>query len=232
MFDIATHDYETERDLFKMWQWIDETARRIWESESCDEIWFGRRDRNVKRFFEEAIPIGLFGLYLHRPGLILRVACKTGNQPFDATITTEDPSRKREFKVEVTVVEDKDSAWRREALATQGFCPAWGPIRREKKDGRIVADIVMKDMGELWNSRIEMAFDRAREKVEKAPPYEPGTAIVVYSEEMCPPEAWWRRELISRTQDLMDDKGRHLSGVYYIYSDDRSVIAVKPQHRG
>jgi hypothetical protein len=167
------------------------------------QFWFERREPNVKPFFEEAIPIGLLGLHLHRPGALIRVACKLGKQPFDAVMCIETPSQREKFQVEVTAVEDRDSAWRREALARQGFCPAWGPLRKE--GGEIRAEVAMEDLDERWEMRIDMALDRARKKVEKAPPYEPGTAIVVYSEELRPPDAWWREELACRTRQAESD---------------------------
>lgn len=224
MFEINAADYEVERELFEMWHWIDSTARRIRSRDDCETIWFERREPNVKQFFEEAIPIALFALHMHRPGLLIRISCKLGNQPFDAVVRTENPSRKQEFKVEATVVEDRESAWRREALSKDGFCPTWGPIKKE--NGKIIAGIEMQDMSELWGDRISLAFDRAKDKVQKAPPYESGTAIVVYSEELSPPEAWWRAELSRRTHHLLRQSNSNVKGVYYIYSDDRSVISV------
>jgi hypothetical protein len=217
-FDIETWEYEQERHIFDLWRWINEKLSQMRAVDEFDVIYFERKDSNVKRLIEEAIPVACLGLHFVRPAEEVYIQFWDRNQPshdkhrqFDATLKVGG-FHNLSIEVEVTIAEMNDSHMRRQALSRNGFTYLTGPIR---KDGRnIVSEPQIVDSDEEDARWVDCAFDRLQAKL-KNPAYGSNTAILICLSTDRFLSLERRTELILKTEKHLLREKPNIFGVYY-----------------
>ncbi len=217
--DIPLTEYERCRSIHELCQWINDKLRALEQLPDFEERYFERRGQYVKKLLEEAIPIARLGLYFWRPWRDIFVECLAGNEPYDATITLQDPNHSDTFQIEVTSTETDESTMRRQALSRDGFAFMLGPVRRQGRKIETVATMV--DLDHEHRRLVECAFARFQVKAERET--DSKTAILVYvsTPQSLPPR--YRAQLMDQTRKYLRANCPILYGVYYCYHTDYGI---------
>jgi hypothetical protein len=210
---IPTTEYEERRQAFDLCRWINSILGWLESREDFEKVYFERKEKNVKKLLEEAVPISRLALLLSTPANDVYVTCCAGNQPFDAIIEIKG-FNKREFKIEVTTTETDDSTLRRQALSRNGYVALSGPIERSGQD--IVWSGEMTEVFAEEQRCTDLMFKRLREKVESGR-YGKDTAILVYLTEYQRISLESRASLVRRTQSYLLERDPSVRGVYFCY---------------
>lgn len=143
---------------------------------------FHRRIGRSKQLREELFPLSRLALFLKMPGLEVEVEASENSGRADGYIRITG-FRQREFEVQIAYAGyESEDALRAELLVSQGFVPGAGGIRRDKKDGNIVATMAAVDHDEHIRRMATAVMDRFCKKALK--PYAQGTVLLVAFEEI------------------------------------------------
>jgi hypothetical protein len=220
--NISTNEYEQRRHVFDLCNWINAKLAEMQTFPDFETIYFERQGINVKKLFEEAIPLATLGLYFYRPAKEVHLNCLTGNQRYDAELSVSGWSNFN-IKVEVTTVETDETTMRRQALSRHGTVFMTGTIRR---DGRnIISEAEMVDTDIENKKWIDLAFERCLKKIEHG--YDEDTAILVSFSNFRHIPLRYRAQLLERTERHLLVERPHIYGVYYSYGDDFVVDGLK-----
>jgi hypothetical protein len=225
--NISTTEYEQRRHVFDLCRWINEKCAEMQTLPDFETTYFEiqKRNKNVKKLIEEAMPLACLGLYFFRPANDVYLKCLTENPTYDAELSVTGWSN-FDIKVEVTTVENDESVMRRQALSRHGRVFMMGKIRR---DGRnIISEAKMVDLDVENKKWIDLAFERCLTKIERG--YGKDTAILVSFSNFRHIPLRYRAKLIERTERLLAEKPE-IYGVYYSYGDDFVVDGVKVERR-
>lgn len=223
--DISTTEYEQQRTVFQLCEWINQKLKEFEQTPEFDEDYFERRGRNVKQLLEEAIPTARLGLYFWRPWREVNVTCLVGSHPYDATIHVQDVTQQETIHVEVTTIETEQSAMERQKLAREGFV---SPGVKAWREGRMIrqAEPEMVDFDEESTRIVNHIFERFRIKAQREDDAQ--TAILVYVHNTFPPLSTpYRHELIQKTRGYLIDHQPTLYGVYYCYDPELGIDGLR-----
>jgi len=137
---------------------------------------FHLRTGRAKRLLEELFPLSRFALRMKYPGNNVEVEAYEDDGPLDGTIHWggTPPSK---LNVEVTCVHSYEEALRSELMWSTGSTPGAGPIYRDKRSGKIVAESVLVPTAEEMSKLGAAIVERFRKKCAK--PYPKGTLLLV-----------------------------------------------------
>ena len=227
---LLTEEYEEKRDIFSFLRWMHLKSIEIKSEPDSNKLYF-ERTGNIKKFFEEAVPIGFLALFKYSLGRQIDVQCFTGNQPYDGIIAISDELEKKENKIEVTTIETEESSMRRQAMSRNGWAFFTGPVRRDNKNKRkIITQCKAADVIESENEFVDLAFSRFKAKAEKR--YDSNTEILVFLN--CPaiPRHEVRYNLRSKTDAYLRKNRKVTNMVYYLYCLNGYIECVPPPNEG
>lgn len=149
------------------------------------------RPRSAKRLLEELYPLSRFALLLKQPGLQVDVQAYENSGRGDGHIWIAG-FHADDFDVEITFAGyGAEDALRSALLAEKGFAPGAGPIKRDKKTGKIIATMEAQDLYEPIKLLAMSICERTRVKAEKS--YALGTVLVVAFEDLrLRGYGWWQ----------------------------------------
>jgi hypothetical protein len=125
-----------------------------------------KRKGPCKRLLEEILPISRLALSFKYPGCEVEVEAFEDSGPIDGRIRVTG-FREEEFDIQATCVYSHEESLRDELLAQQGVVPGFGPIYREKRSKRIVAEGQCTDVEETLENLSSAIVVRFQKKVEK-----------------------------------------------------------------
>jgi hypothetical protein len=151
---------------------------------------YHRRPRAAKRLIEELYPMSRLALAFKQPGLTVEVEALENSGRADGHIWIAG-FLERTFEVQVTFAGyERSDALRSNLLVDQGFAPGAGPIKQDKKTGRIEATMEVEDIDAPVKRLGESICKRSRAKAVK--PYVLGTVLLVAFEDMrLRGRGWW-----------------------------------------
>lgn len=212
-FDITTEDYERKRHVFEMFTWMNETLLRMEQTGDFDAIYFERKNKNknVKNFIEELMPIVCLGLHTLSPRNDVFLQCLAGNQPFDGILQVRGFTNK-EIRIEVTTIETEDSTLRRQSLSRLHFAWSTGPIKREGQE--IKSEPEMVNVTKQEQNWVDLALERMIEKL-RYNAYGANTAILVSLDLWGAMSLHSRADLVHKTKLHFLEHNPEIYGVYY-----------------
>lgn len=155
--------------------------------EALSNVEFHRRIGCSKKLREELHPLSRLGLHFKQPGLNVEVEgfedrdCPNDYSP-DGYIRITG-FIEREFEVQITFADYKgNDALRAEMLASEGFAPGAGDIRRDKRSKKIVATMAAVDCDEHIGRIATAVKERFTDKASK--PYAHGTVLLIAFDEI------------------------------------------------
>jgi hypothetical protein len=142
---------------------------------------YHRRVARSKILQEELYPLSRLGLHFKQPGLEVEVEGFENSARADGKIVVTG-FRERTFEVQITYAGyGRDESLRAELLASQGFAPGAGPIRKDRRSGPIVATMQAIDLGEHIDRIAFAVMERFHDKASK--PYAHGTVLLIAFDE-------------------------------------------------
>lgn len=221
--NIDTNEYEQKRHVFDLCRWINDKMAEMYSLPDFDTIYLERekRNRNVKKLIEEAIPISCLGLQFFSPWNNVYVKCLTGNQKYDAELEVKG-FLQLELKIEATTIETDESTMRRQALSRKGFVHFTGPVRRDGRD--ILSEPKMIDLNKENDRWVNLAFERYLKKVNKG--YDADTGILISLDTYRPVPLEYRAKLAKMTQQHILREKPNIYGAYYCYLREYVVDGV------
>lgn len=221
--NISNSEYEKPRSVFQLCEWINSKLRDLEKNPAFEELYFERRGHNIKRLLEEAVLVARLGLHLWRPWHEVSVTCLAGNQPHDAEVTLQSPSRSETIKIEVTSTQTDETTLRRQALSREGYVWMNGPVWRQ--DRQIMSNPEFEDHDKKRSRLIKRALARFRTKAEQED--DPQTAILVYVDSFLTLPFWYRTKLLEQTRTYLRAQRPTLYGVYYCYEADQGLDGLR-----
>jgi hypothetical protein len=213
-----------------MHRWINSILARMEREPDFDTIYFERKGLNVKKLIEEAIPVTYLGLHLVRMAEDVFVQLYADNRPYDGQLEVSGFNNFG-FKVEVTTTENDESTLQRQALSRDGKVWLYGPIWRDKSDGRkIISEPEMVDLSKRADRSMELAFERFLEKADSGR-YDKDTAILVAITMDYAPSFRRRGELLRRSREWLRAHPTAVYGVFYCYQRDGIIDSARPSDR-
>ena len=173
---------------------------------------YHRRIGSSKVLREELYPLSRLALHLKQPGLEVEVEAFGDSGRPDGHIRVTG-FRERDFEVQVTYAGyAHEDALRAELLATEGFSPGAGEIRKERASGKIVAIQGGVDLDEHVARIATTVRSRFDNKVAK--PYARGTVLLIAFEDLklYGRESW--SQLFSALDGKFDLSGSPFASVY------------------
>lgn len=134
------------------------------------------RTGRAKRLLEELYPLSRFGLRIKYPGNDTEIEAFEDDGPVDGKIYWHAESP-RGLDVEVTYVHSYEEALRLELLWTSGSTPVVGPIYRERKTGKIVAESILLPTSEQIRKLASQILELFKKKCAKG--YPKGTLLLI-----------------------------------------------------
>jgi hypothetical protein len=134
------------------------------------------RNGRGKVLTEELLPLSRLALSFKTPGLSVAVEGYEDNRPSDGRISING-YRKESFEVEVTCTYHYEKRLRAELLNKDGHCPGAGPIKRDRKAGKITAEMQAIDSNAYIRDTASEVLKAITKKENKD--YQTGTVLVV-----------------------------------------------------
>lgn len=212
--NIKNSEYEKKRNVFELCKWINKKLNKLEAFPESEKIYFERKGNNIKRLIEEAIPLASLGLYFYKPPSNVYINFHPENHQYDADLIVEGFNN-FQLKVEVTTLENNDSALRRQALSRNGTVFTTGKI--EKKGNIITSEPEMVDLNLENEKWINLALERCKTKINRCS--DENTAILVSFNNFSNISLNYRAKLIQNTQKFLLKENPKVYGVYYSYRD-------------
>jgi hypothetical protein len=180
--------------------------------ESLSNEDFHRRVGRSKVLQEELYPLSRLGLHFKQPGLEVEVEGFEDNGRADGQIVISG-FRERTFEVQLTYAGyGRVESLRADLLVSQGFAPGAGPIRKDRRDGPIVATMQAVDLGEHIDRIASAVMERFRAKASK--PYAHGTILLIAFDDVKLCGRWNWEQLILKLEGEIGTSGTPFSEVY------------------
>lgn len=226
---IAPEEYQKRRQIFDLFDWINEILFKLDQEPNFEELYFERKEPILKKLLEEAIPVSYLGLYFSRPWKKVSVQCLIDNPDYDAIIEIQEPHqiqskqlKSKQLKIEVTTTEDDFSTMRRQALSRIGFVHFTGTVKRKGRE--IVTEGEFVEVEEEAEKIINLALERLQKKLENI--YDEETVILVYITTYMKLANHHRYNLVEQAKYLLRKTTPMLYGVFFCYSSNLGVDGI------
>ncbi len=113
-------------------------------------VYRDKSTREAKKLIEEYLPLSKLALLFQRPGIEITVETTEDGCEADGIIY-ESGYKTDELHIQIAHGYDHEEALRIELLNSQGFSPGSGPIRRDKKTKKIIAEYSIVDFDDYFH---------------------------------------------------------------------------------